>query len=62
MVHAAWKNLTFTNDPIASSIETSAEHAREVGLLPAVKLDGIYDLTLLNQVLAEAGQPEVSPL
>jgi len=55
----AWKNLTFTVDPIASSLEESAADATEVGLLDPVDLEGIYDLTLLNEVLAEAGEPEI---
>ena len=62
VIQPAWKNLSFTNDPIPESLETSAQHATDVGLLPAVKLDGIYDLTLLNQVLHRAGQPEVKLL
>jgi NitT/TauT family transport system substrate-binding protein len=59
VLEASWKNLEFTNDPIAPSLTTSAEHAREVELLGRVDLKGIYDLTLLNQVLAAANQPEV---
>jgi hypothetical protein len=30
-----------------------------VGLLDKVTLNGIYDLTILNQVLKTANQPEV---
>lgn len=59
VIKAAWPNMTFTNDPIASSLRTSAAHATDVGLLDKVNLDGIYDLSLLNKVLAEANQPEV---
>jgi NitT/TauT family transport system substrate-binding protein len=59
VLEAAWENLEFTNDPIASSLATSADHAREVGLLGKVDLDGIYDLSVLNQALAAANQPEV---
>jgi NitT/TauT family transport system substrate-binding protein len=55
----AWKNLEFTNDPIASSLATSAAHAEELGLLEATNLDGIYDLTLLNEVLSEAGEDPI---
>jgi NitT/TauT family transport system substrate-binding protein len=63
LIAAAWKNLTFTNDPVASSLQTSAEHATELGLLDKVDdLAGVYDLTLLNQVLSAAGQPEVEGL
>ena len=59
VLQASWKNLEFTNDPIASSLTVSAEHAQEVGLLEKVNLKGIYDLTLLNQVLKTSNQPEV---
>jgi NitT/TauT family transport system substrate-binding protein len=55
-VATAWENLEFTVDPIASSLETSAQHAIDLGLLDSVDLEGIYDLTLLNEVLSEAGQ------
>jgi sulfonate transport system substrate-binding protein len=57
---AAFKNLTFTNDPIASSLYTSAQHAQDVGLLKPVDLKGIYDLGPLNELLKADGQPEVS--
>ena len=59
VITGAWKNLRFTNDPIASSLATSAEHAEEVGLLQKVDLDGIYALDLLNEVLEEAGEDPV---
>jgi len=63
VIDAAWPNLTFTDDPIASSLIGSAEDAVSVGLLdPVDNLEGIYDLSILNQVLAAAGQPEVSQL
>lgn len=57
---AAWENLTFTWDPIASSLTESAKDAVEVGLLEPVDLDGIYDLTILNELLAERGEEEVA--
>ena len=61
VIAAAWPNLTFTDDPIASSLLKSANDAVSVGLLkPVDNLEGIYDLTLLNQVLAAAGEPAVS--
>jgi NitT/TauT family transport system substrate-binding protein len=56
---AAWENLTFTVDPIASSLATSAEHATALGLLDPVDLDGIYVLGPLNEVLVAAGEPEI---
>ena len=59
VLQASWRNMEFTNDPIASSLTVSAQHAHDVGLLEKVSLNGIYDLTVLNQVLKTANQPEV---
>ena len=60
VLDAAWPNMTFTNDPIASSLRKGADDAKAVGLLAAeTKLDGIYDLKILNEVLKGAGKPEV---
>jgi NitT/TauT family transport system substrate-binding protein len=57
---AAWKNLTFTNDPVPASLLEGAKHAQDAGLLKGeVKLDGIYQLAPLNKVLKSKGQPEV---
>jgi NitT/TauT family transport system substrate-binding protein len=56
---AAWENLEFTVDPIADSLSTSAQHAADLGLLDDADLEGIYDLAALNEVLREAGQPEI---
>jgi NitT/TauT family transport system substrate-binding protein len=58
----SWKNLTFTYDPIASSLKKSAEDAQEVGLLDPVDLKGIYDLSILNALLEESGQSKVEGL
>ena len=59
VLQASWKTLEFTNDPIASSLTASADHAHDVGLLDRVSLKGIYDLSVLNEVLRTANQPEV---
>ena len=56
----AWGNLTFTMDPIATSLQKSADAAKELGFLDTSDLTGIYDLTLLNQVLSEAGKPTIT--
>jgi NitT/TauT family transport system substrate-binding protein len=57
----AWTKMSFTNDPIARSLALSAQHAQDVGLLdPNAKLDGIYDLRLINDVLKQFGKPQVS--
>jgi NitT/TauT family transport system substrate-binding protein len=51
----AWKNIDITTDPIAASLKKSADDAVAAGLLKDVDLKGIYDLTLLREVLAERG-------
>lgn len=61
-IAGAWENLTFTADPIASSLAKSKEDAVAVGLLEEIDLDGIYDLTILNELLAERGDAEVDEL
>jgi NitT/TauT family transport system substrate-binding protein len=58
---ASFKEITFTNDPIASSLATDAKHAVAVGLLKPVNLNGIYDLGPLNALLKANGEPQVSP-
>jgi NitT/TauT family transport system substrate-binding protein len=59
LIAASFKNLTFTNDPIASSLRKSAKDAEAAGLLKPVNLKGIYDLKLLNQVLKQQGEPAI---
>jgi NitT/TauT family transport system substrate-binding protein len=62
VVAASWNNMTFTDDPIASSLVTSAKNAESLGLLDNVDLTGIYDLDPLNKVLTAAGEPTVKGL
>ena len=59
-IHSAWPSLTFLNDPIAESLRVSAAHAQDIGLLKPVDLNGIYDLTLLNEVLTANGREHVA--
>ena len=54
--------MKFTLDPLATSLKESADHAHSVGLLASVNLNGLYDLKLVNQVLAEHGEPVVKGL
>ena len=60
VVNASFANLTFTVDPVAASLDASAKHAEEVGLLKPVDLKGIYVLDPLNAILRGAGKPEVN--
>ncbi|MFF0221983.1 aliphatic sulfonate ABC transporter substrate-binding protein [Streptomyces sp. NPDC004629] len=55
----AWKSIQITDDPLASTLGTEAEHAVKAGLLEKPDLAGIYDLTILNKVLKAAGESPV---
>ena len=62
VIQAAWTKLSFTADPVTSSLLTGAQHAYQVGVLKKEpKLDGLVDLTLLNQLLKERGKPVIAP-
>jgi len=56
----AFKEITFTNDPDASSLSTDAQQAEAVGLLTSTNLSGIFDLGPLNQLLQAAGESQVN--
>ncbi len=60
-LNASFQQITFTNDPIASSLEADAQHAVAVGLgKPLTNPSSLYDLGPLNALLKAAGQPQVS--
>jgi NitT/TauT family transport system substrate-binding protein len=60
VLESAFKEITFTDDPIAASLTEGAKHAQEIGLLEPVDLAGIYDLSLLNETLKAGGKNPVS--
>ncbi|KOU57737.1 sulfate ABC transporter substrate-binding protein [Streptomyces sp. MMG1533] len=60
VIDPAWKSIQFTNDPLAATLNTEAEHAVKAGLLEKPDLKGIYDLTPLNKVLKAEGESTVS--
>ena len=59
---SAFDSLTFTNDPLGSTLLESAAHAEAVEVLEPVEVDfaDLYALDPLNEILAEAGKEEVS--
>jgi NitT/TauT family transport system substrate-binding protein len=60
IIAASFAEITFTDDPDASSLTTDAAQATSLGLLKQVTLSGIFDLGPLNQALAAVGQAQVS--
>lgn len=59
VLEASFGNLEFTADPIAPSLQGSAEHAAAVGLLEPVDLTGIYALDILNGLLTQRDETTV---
>ena len=61
LIDAAFGRFEVTYDPIRSSLLTSARSAYEAGFLgrQMPDLSGLYDLSFLNQVLAEKGRKAV---
>ncbi|WP_405775867.1 aliphatic sulfonate ABC transporter substrate-binding protein [Streptomyces sp. NBC_00859] len=60
VIDPAWKSIQTTDDPLAATLSTEADHAVKAGLLQKPDLKGIYDLRPLNKVLQAAGRPAVA--
>jgi NitT/TauT family transport system substrate-binding protein len=51
VIARAFENIEVGEDPVASSLKTSAEHAFATGLVKEADLKGIYDLSILSDLL-----------
>ncbi|MGH3752643.1 MAG: ABC transporter substrate-binding protein [Pseudonocardiaceae bacterium] len=62
VIDRAWQNLTVTVDPVAASLQHSADSAVTAGVAKEkVDLHGIYELSTLNRILTQQrGLPAVS--
>jgi NitT/TauT family transport system substrate-binding protein len=60
VIDPAWQSITVTDDPLAATLQTEADHAVKAGLLTKPNLKGIYDLTILNKVLKADGKAQFS--
>lgn len=56
----AWESIQITDDPLAATLQSQADHAVKAGLLEKPDLNGIYDLKPLNKILKAEGRPEVA--
>jgi NitT/TauT family transport system substrate-binding protein len=59
LVTASFENLTFTVDPIPSSLVKDAKDAKALGLIDSADVKGVYDLKILNRVLKANGEPAI---
>jgi NitT/TauT family transport system substrate-binding protein len=63
VIQKAMTRIELTWDPICSSLKRSAEASHRIGFLKtAPRLDGLYSLRLLNDVLKEKNLPPVEGL
>jgi NitT/TauT family transport system substrate-binding protein len=60
LVTASFKSITFTLDPIASSLRADVEHAVALGILKKTALTNLFDLKLVNAFLTSEAKAEVS--
>lgn len=59
VIDRAWGNLTFTVDPLSSSLVKSAQEAAELGFIDDADLKGIYDVSYLNNILNQSGKSAI---
>ncbi|MGZ4586660.1 MAG: ABC transporter substrate-binding protein [Mycobacteriaceae bacterium] len=60
VIDRAWPNLAFTADPLASTLQRSADDAVAAGTTQKADLRGIVNVTVLNGLLSARGKPAVS--
>jgi NitT/TauT family transport system substrate-binding protein len=60
VIDSAWKQLTFTDDPLPDALQGAADQAVSVELLDSNDIKGIYDLDPLNAALKAAGEKQYS--
>ena len=58
-VATAFADMTFTDDPIATSIVADLAHAKAAGF-PTSNISGIFDLTPINQLLTGSGKAKLA--
>ncbi len=62
LLASSFKELSFTPDPLAATVQKSADDAVAAGLSQNYDLKGLFALDLLNQILTQQGKATVSGL
>jgi len=60
VIARALENVSFSFDPVAGTFPTLVDHAVAAGTGADGDIDGLFDFTLLNEILAESGAAPVS--
>jgi len=61
LIASSFSSITFTLDPIVSSLQKDAASAEALGFIKSTNLANIYDLSLLNKLLVSQGKPTITP-
>ena len=61
LVKASFKSITFTLDPIVSSLKKDAVSAKSLGFIDSTDLSKIYSLDILNKLLTSRREPTITP-
>jgi NitT/TauT family transport system substrate-binding protein len=59
LVTASFDSITFTTDPLPATLQKNADHALALGLSTSADISGIYDLSILNELLKAKGQAAI---
>jgi sulfonate transport system substrate-binding protein len=59
LVIASFKNIDFTDDPVASSLVKDNKTEKQFGFPAATSLKGLYDLSFLDNALTAAKEPTI---
>ncbi len=57
LVTASFDSITFTVDPVATSLVKNAKESKALGFTTSADVKGIYDLSILNGILEAEGKP-----
>ncbi|MDQ1480413.1 MAG: sulfonate transport system substrate-binding protein [Actinomycetota bacterium] len=61
LVKESFKSITFTLDPIVSSLHKDAEAAKSLGFIDSTDLSKIYSLDILNNLLTSRNEATITP-
>jgi NitT/TauT family transport system substrate-binding protein len=61
LVKDSFNSITFTLDPLVSSLHKDAEAAKSLGFIESTDLSKIYSLDILNNLLTKRGEATITP-
>jgi NitT/TauT family transport system substrate-binding protein len=59
LVTASFDSITFTTDPLPATLKKNAQEALALGIATSADVKGIYDLSILNELLKAKGEAAI---